>query len=32
VLAGGYMSERLDMDGIVDLHRLTIEASARHSA
>lgn len=31
VLAGGYRSSRLGMDGLVDLHRLTIDAALRHS-
>ena len=31
VLAGGYLN-RVDMDGLVDLHRLTIDAAAKYSA
>ncbi len=28
VLAGGYLGPRLDRDGLVALHRLTVEAAA----
>lgn len=32
VLAGGYLGERLNQAGLVDLHRLTIDAAARARA
>jgi hypothetical protein len=28
MLAGGYIGEQLDADGLIDLHRLTISAAA----
>jgi hypothetical protein len=28
VLAGGYLGRRLDEEGLVDLHRLTLSAAA----
>ena len=31
VLAGGYASGGLTQDDLVDLHRLTLEAAARHA-